>query len=429
MSVIGNAVNGMLTMMLAKFMLNDLPHATGMIPHSHYDDPPTGPQLSYIARLCIRTKTTTIHEERVTTFGEAGRVISELKAEEARQKREKRIKKSNPVSGLTIRRSTVERELDAIERARAQIASDMDTRMQSSYSIVGDIMGYYYDSDAVIAERNGELVGIATYVTAHNHDYNIDEARIQELASLTYEPGVGKAIVEEIIKIAKEQSASLVTVNYGPGARGFYERLGFIEDVRYVEGRPEALVLKLNPSSPTVTLYHGTSVKPEIIRNEGLRPPRPDYTLNFLSRQLGIPTSTIDADWLKSAVGDRIFYDYLYGPGGTSRRTDKSLFFWMHKPPMFPTGEYVSSDLERLALEMAHSSTVVISDDEVRSMLFTDIPSVVTVRIPESWILFTEPGFADWIAGLQAAGERVDTEIEVARPIPPRYIVSIESVS
>lgn len=82
---------GMIQMMLAKFMFNDLPHASGMIPHTRYDDPPTGPQLSHIARLCIRTHTTTIHEERVTTFGEAGRMIRELQAEEARQKRERKI--------------------------------------------------------------------------------------------------------------------------------------------------------------------------------------------------------------------------------------------------------------------------------------------------------------------------------------------------
>lgn len=321
-SLLGTTMSGIMSMMLAKFMLNDVPHAAGMIPHTRYDDPSTGPQLSYIALLCQRTHTTIIHEERVKTFGEAGRVISELKAEEARQKREQksipfptRRKKFPPPkigapsparpkvppdkietgvelpvpvgkAKFIVRRSTVERELDVIERARARVASDMDTRMQSSYSIVGNIMGYYYDSDVVVAERNGELVGIAAYVTAHIYDYNTDETNIQELASLTYEPGVGKAIVEEIIKIAKEQGASSITVNYGPGARGFYERLGFIEDARYVEGRPEAMVLKLNPSSPTVTLYHGTSREVAAIAlKEGLTP-QPGIETEFPSLYL-----------------------------------------------------------------------------------------------------------------------------------------------
>ncbi len=245
------ALNAILTIMMAKFVLNDVPHAVGLIGGSSHQDNPTDRQIRYITQLSMQLGIRTPLEERPETQGDAGRLIRELEAERDRRKR---TKSGNPTSGFTVRRSTVEAELDALERARSMIAHDMSTRMQSSYNITGSIMGNYYDSKAVVVEKNRELVGIATYSIDHNFDYNTDEAHIQELASLTNEPGVGKAIVKEIVKIAREQNANLVTVSYGPGAKGFYVGLGFTEDTRYVEGRPEALVLKLKPqNNPAAT--------------------------------------------------------------------------------------------------------------------------------------------------------------------------------
>ena len=123
----------MLSVMLVKFLMNDMPHAVGLMGNQHL--------------------------------------------------------------GFVVRRSTVELELDAIERARAKIAHDMRPRMQLSYNISGSIMGYFYDSDVVVVEKNRQLLGLATYSTHHNADYNTDETHIQELASLSNEPGVGKALV------------------------------------------------------------------------------------------------------------------------------------------------------------------------------------------------------------------------------------------
>jgi len=78
--------NGMLAILLAKFCLNDLPHAAGLT-GTDYERKPTTGQLRYIAVLCQQLKMTVVYEEQVKTFGEAGRMIRELKAEREYRKR------------------------------------------------------------------------------------------------------------------------------------------------------------------------------------------------------------------------------------------------------------------------------------------------------------------------------------------------------
>ncbi len=87
--------NGMLAILLAKFCLNDLPHAAG-ITGSGYDRPPTTGQLRYIAGLRQRLKMTITYERQVVTFGEAGRMIRELEAEDKYRKRLEKPKGENP---------------------------------------------------------------------------------------------------------------------------------------------------------------------------------------------------------------------------------------------------------------------------------------------------------------------------------------------
>ena len=74
--VIQQAVNGMITLLFAKFMLNDVPHAF----YSRYEEPPTPAQIRYITNLCIRLGISEPLEEQVHTKGEAGRLIRELAA-------------------------------------------------------------------------------------------------------------------------------------------------------------------------------------------------------------------------------------------------------------------------------------------------------------------------------------------------------------
>ncbi len=88
--MIPQLANSLVTLLLAKFMLNDVPHflfeATTMreLKVTRVDERgATGPQLHYIAILTARLK---IPEPVVKGFGEAGRMIRELEAEEKYRK-------------------------------------------------------------------------------------------------------------------------------------------------------------------------------------------------------------------------------------------------------------------------------------------------------------------------------------------------------
>ena len=85
--MIQTALNSMITLMLAKFVLNDVPHASGLLANPDYEGRATHGQLRYIAVLCQQLKMTVVYEEQVKTFGEAGRMIRELKAEREYRKR------------------------------------------------------------------------------------------------------------------------------------------------------------------------------------------------------------------------------------------------------------------------------------------------------------------------------------------------------
>lgn len=89
--------NGMLAILLAKFCLNDLPHAAGLT-ESDYERPPTTRQLRYIGILRQQLKITVVYEEQVRTLGEAGTMIRKLEAEREYRKRQKELKSGNPIT-------------------------------------------------------------------------------------------------------------------------------------------------------------------------------------------------------------------------------------------------------------------------------------------------------------------------------------------
>ena len=86
-------LNTMLTIMMVQFLLNDVPHAVGLVGGSSHLDNPTGRQIRYITQLSMQLGITTPLEERPETQGDAGRLIRELEAERDRRKR---IKSANP---------------------------------------------------------------------------------------------------------------------------------------------------------------------------------------------------------------------------------------------------------------------------------------------------------------------------------------------
>lgn len=258
--MIQTALNSMITLMLAKFILNDVPHylfeETTMrsLKVMRVDDRPATPgQLRYIAILCTELKMTTPYEERIKTFGEAGMMIRELEEE----RRYRRKLKSGSPGSFRIGRTTVDKIGDDLERTWHRIESDMDTRMQSSLNILKEVLGHYWFEPVVAAWDNGNLVGVAVYETHYDRDLGIRETHLKELASFSHKPGVGRALAEEVMKIGREEDSGIVSVSYGPGNREFYEKLGFVQNVYYPD-EPTSMMYKLksgNPNAATGTCY------------------------------------------------------------------------------------------------------------------------------------------------------------------------------
>ena len=167
------------------------------------------------------------------------------------------IKSMMPQTRQTFRieRTTVEKVLDPLEETWHRIAPDMNIRIQAALGILKEVMGNYFLDKAVVAWDNLQLVGIAVHRTSR-----YQETCLHELASFTYKPGVGKLLVEEVIRIAKEEKSEIVTVHPAPGAKKFYEGLGFRKSTYYTED-PTTLVLELHLSQELIgyrTMYHAT---------------------------------------------------------------------------------------------------------------------------------------------------------------------------
>jgi len=184
--MIQTALNGMIAILLARFVLNDVPHAAGMLGNS-------------------------------TDF---------------------RLERTN-VDG---------RMLDALETTWHRVESDMSYEMQSALGILKEVMGHYYEEPCVAAWGNGVLVGVAVYETSFNKDKGILVTHIKELASFSHEPGIGRALLGEVIKIGQEKGSDIISASHGPGSRGFYEGLGFVQNTYYPE-EPTLLMLGFSGSS------------------------------------------------------------------------------------------------------------------------------------------------------------------------------------
>jgi len=165
-------------MLMAKFVLNDVPHAVG-----------------FLANPASSTQYGSSHNPR-------------------------------------LERTTTNKILDDLERTWHRIESDMSYEMQSALGILKEVMGYYYEEPCVAAWDNGNLAGVAVYETYDDANLGTRETHIKSLASFSHEPGIGRSLVQEVIKIAGEEKSQYVTLSYGPGAKSFYERLGFVEDTR-----------------------------------------------------------------------------------------------------------------------------------------------------------------------------------------------------
>jgi len=130
---------------------------------------------------------------------------------------------------LTVKRARIDAKmLDDLEHAWHRIESDMSLDMQSALGILKEVMSYSYEEPCVAVYENSELVGIAVYDVGRDVNLQIDYTHIKELASFTHKPGIGSLLICETVKIARENKSGEVTVNHGAGAKGFYEKQGFV---------------------------------------------------------------------------------------------------------------------------------------------------------------------------------------------------------
>jgi len=178
--MIQTVFNGMIAAMMAKFMLNDVPHY-------------------------LYSEST--HRPVRIVYPGPPRTLSPI---------------------FTVKRTTINtKTLNDLETTWHRIELDMSYDMQKALGILKEVMGYYFEEPAVVVYKGKDLVGVAVYEVGRDKDLQIDYTHIKELASFTHEPGVGRMLVDEVIKIARENACDEVTVNHGAGVRGFYDRLGF----------------------------------------------------------------------------------------------------------------------------------------------------------------------------------------------------------
>jgi len=223
--MIQTTFNGMITFMMAKLILNDIPHASGLLANP---DAASDNSWDNVWKSCVQAAKILGKEltEQVipANWPELRRLHRDLWAQVyARGKLKSGSSSHNP----RLERTTTDKILDDLERTWHRVEHDMSYDMQSALGILKEVMGYYYEEPCVAAWDNSNLIGVAVYEVGRDVNLQIDYTHIKELASFTHKPGVGKMLVDEVIRIARENACDEVNVSHGAGARGFYEKLGF----------------------------------------------------------------------------------------------------------------------------------------------------------------------------------------------------------
>ncbi len=230
--------NGMLAILLAKFCLNDIPHAAG-ITGSSYDRPPTIGQLRYITGLRQRLKMTIVYEREVVTFGEAGRMIRELEAEE---KHRKRLESGGSNPTPTARKFTQEiyenfyidefgpKYVDPFSPTYIEEALPDTTEVDDAVNLLSHEMYMLGGSPILVyREPDGKPLGYAVFQTGFNKIVGGNTLDIFLLGSLTDEPGIGTHIISRLTDMAKEQNLMALTATAKQrDLLPFYQRLGFV---------------------------------------------------------------------------------------------------------------------------------------------------------------------------------------------------------
>jgi GNAT superfamily N-acetyltransferase len=122
------------------------------------------------------------------------------------------------------------------------------------------------DHPALLAERDGRLAGVLTYVVAD------DQCEILTLHAAERWHGVGSALIAEVERLATERDCTrlwVLTTNDNLDAMRFYQRRGF-RLAQLKAGAVDRARATLKPEIPTRGL-HGIPIRDEVVLEKLLR--------------------------------------------------------------------------------------------------------------------------------------------------------------
>lgn len=137
---------------------------------------------------------------------------------------------STMTNNLAATITTVRRELDAFDKAYKDTAFSQDSHTLAFRRLVAEAMGYYMEEEAVIAkDDSGDLIGFAVFTESHWQEPRLHVMHINTKASRTLGIGIGSLVLSKLTDIAISRRVDVITVHSEPGARGYYEKMGFYE--------------------------------------------------------------------------------------------------------------------------------------------------------------------------------------------------------
>jgi GNAT superfamily N-acetyltransferase len=150
------------------------------------------------------------------------------------------------------------------EADRAAVESFLAERHSGRVARLGRLV-YPHDHPALVAERDGALAGVLTYVIAG------DDCEILTLHAAQRRAGAGTALVEAVERVAGERGCRrlwVLTTNDNVDALRFYQRRGFrLAELR--AGAVDRSRARLKPEIPKVG-DHGIPLRDELVLEKEL---------------------------------------------------------------------------------------------------------------------------------------------------------------
>jgi ribosomal protein S18 acetylase RimI-like enzyme len=140
--------------------------------------------------------------------------------------------------GVTVRTATAA-DTAAVAGLIRELAEDFDGHTTVSPDWIVDCLA---DDDffALVAELDGEVVGVVTWVLTRGLFHGKKSAIIQEVsvAPISRDKGIGRALLEEAVARIKQLDVAEISISTGfenERAMHLYRALGFVEETLMLE--------------------------------------------------------------------------------------------------------------------------------------------------------------------------------------------------